>query len=66
MANAGVSRSTPDQVVVGPGAKPGLFFPTLALAKSSNEVIYPDPGFPTMQAMIGVPGGVPTRLPLRA
>jgi aspartate/methionine/tyrosine aminotransferase len=50
---------TPAQVLVGPGAKPGLFFPTLALVAPGDEVIYPDPGFPTYAAMIAVAGGVP-------
>ncbi len=50
---------TTSQVVVGPGAKPALFFPTLALVKPGDEVIYPDPGFPTYEAMIRVAGGVP-------
>jgi aspartate/methionine/tyrosine aminotransferase len=49
----------PEQVVVGPGAKPFLFFPTLALVRPGDEVIYPDPGFPTYPAMIAVAGGVP-------
>ncbi len=52
------------QVVVGPGAKPALFFPTLALVQPGDEVIYPDPGFPTYAAMIGVAGGVPVPVPL--
>lgn len=56
---------TPDQVVVGPGAKPALFFPTLALVEEGDEVIYPDPGFPTYQAMIAVAGGVPVAAPLK-
>ena len=54
----------PSQVVVGPGAKPALFFPTLALVRPGDEVIYPDPGFPTYQAMIGVAGGVALPAPL--
>src|SRR5512136_969179 len=54
----------PAQVIVGPGAKPGLFFPTLALVEPGDEVIYPDPGFPTYAAMIGVAGGVPVPVPL--
>jgi len=54
-----------EQVVVGPGAKPALFFPTLALVRPGDEVIYPDPGFPTYTAMIGVAGGVPVPVPLR-
>jgi aspartate aminotransferase len=58
-------RFTPEQVVVGPGAKPALFFPTLALVGPGDEVIYPDPGFPTYLAMIQVAGGVPRPVPLR-
>lgn len=54
----------PKQVVVGPGAKPALFFPTLALIRPGDEVIYPDPGFPTYAAMIEVAGGVPVPVPL--
>ncbi|MBI5567905.1 MAG: pyridoxal phosphate-dependent aminotransferase [Chloroflexi bacterium] len=55
---------TASQVIVGPGAKPALFFPTLALVHPGDEVIYPDPGFPTYEAMIGVAGGVPVPVPL--
>ncbi len=54
-----------ERVVVGPGAKPGLFFPTLALVNPGDEVLYPDPGFPTYEAMIRVAGGVPVPIPLR-
>ncbi len=54
----------PAQVVVSPGAKPNLFFPTLALVEPGDEVIYPDPGFPTYPAMIEVAGGVPVPVPL--
>lgn len=53
-----------DQVVVSPGAKPNLFFPTLALVEPGDEVLYPDPGFPSYAAMIGVAGGVPVPVPL--
>ena len=55
----------PESIVVGPGAKPGLFFPTLALVNPGDEVLYPDPGFPTYEAMIRVAGGVPVPVPLR-
>lgn len=54
----------PNQVVVGPGAKPALFFPTLALVRPGDEVIYPDPGFPTYAAMVGVAGGKAVPAPL--
>jgi aspartate/methionine/tyrosine aminotransferase len=51
-------------VVVSPGAKPNLFFPTLALVEPGDEVIYPDPGFPTYEAMIQLAGGIPVAVPL--
>ena len=54
----------PDEVVVSPGGKPNLFFPTLALVEPGDEVIYPNPGFPTYEAMIRVAGGVPVPVPL--
>lgn len=55
----------PNQVIIGPGAKPFLFFPTLALVRPGDEVLYPDPGFPTYPAMIEVAGGTPVAVPLR-
>jgi aspartate/methionine/tyrosine aminotransferase len=54
----------PEQVVLGPGAKTALFFPTLALVSPGDEVIYPNPGFPTYEAMIAVAGGIPVPVPL--
>jgi len=54
----------PDQVVVSPGAKPILYFPTMALIEPGDEVIYPDPGFPTYRAMIEVANGKPVPVPL--
>ena len=64
---AGKQRSMefkPDQVVVSPGAKPNLFFPTMALVEKGDEVIYPNPGFPTYEAMIRIAGGIPVPVPL--
>ncbi len=55
----------PERVLISPGAKPNLFFPTLALVNPGDEVVYPDPGFPTYRAMIGVAGGVPVPVRLR-
>lgn len=66
--DAGQRRSMsfqPSQVVVGPGAKPALFFAALALINPGDEVIYPDPGFPTYAAMIQVACGVPVPVPLQ-
>lgn len=54
----------PEEVVIGPGAKPLLFFPALALVESGDEVLYPNPGFPTYEAMIRVARGKPVPVPL--
>ncbi|MEJ2758661.1 MAG: pyridoxal phosphate-dependent aminotransferase [Anaerolineales bacterium] len=54
----------PSQVIISPGAKPNLFFPVLAVVSPGDEVIYPDPGFPTYEAMIRVAGGIPVPVPL--
>jgi aspartate aminotransferase len=55
---------SPDEVVVGPGAKPGLLFPILALVNPGDEVLYPDPGFPSYRADIELAGGIPIAAPL--
>ena len=54
----------PDEVIIAPGSKPLLFFPTLALVEPGDEVLYPNPGFPTYEAMIRVAGGKPVPVPL--
>src|SRR5512143_2345747 len=65
---AGAQRGVhfaPEQVVVAPGTKPNLFYSTLALVGPGDEVLYPDPGFPTYKAMIGVAGGKAVPVPLK-
>lgn len=54
----------PEQVVVSPGAKPTLFFSALALIQPGDEVMFPDPGFPTYRAMVDLAGGKPVPIPL--
>jgi len=41
-----------DQILVLPGAKPGIFFTMLSLVDPGDEVIYPDPGFPTYGSVV--------------
>ena len=53
-----------DEVVVGPGAKPLLLLPTLTVVGEGDEVIYPNPGFPTYEAMIRIAGGEPVPAPV--
>lgn len=52
------------QVCVGPGAKPVLLFPMIALLEPGDEALYPDPGFPSYRADIEIAGGVPIPVPL--
>jgi len=42
-----------------------MFFPTLALVQPGDEVIYPDPGFPIYESMVGFVGGVKRPIRLR-
>ncbi|MCU0288645.1 MAG: pyridoxal phosphate-dependent aminotransferase [Acidobacteria bacterium] len=53
-----------NQVIVGPGAKPLLFFPMMALLEPGDEVIYPDPGFPSYRAIIETMGATPVPIGL--
>lgn len=53
-----------DSVVVAPGTKPILQLPLLALIEPGDEVLYPDPGFPTYAGSIGLAGGVPVPVKL--
>jgi len=57
--------TTPEQVVVTPGAKPIMFYAMLALVDDGDEVIYPNPGFPIYESMARYVGGVPVAAPLR-
>jgi aspartate/methionine/tyrosine aminotransferase len=55
---------TPDQVVIGPGAKPTFLTAALAILDAGDEVIYPNPGFPAYEAIAGIAGGVAVPVPL--
>jgi aspartate/methionine/tyrosine aminotransferase len=57
--------TTPDRVVVTPGAKPIMFFTILALCEDGDEVLYPDPGFPMYESIAAFAGAKPVPLPLR-
>jgi aspartate aminotransferase len=55
----------PDEVVVVPGGKPIIFYAILALVDPGDEVVYPNPGFPTYESMIDFVGGRGVAMPLR-
>ncbi len=58
-------KSTADNVVVTPGAKPIIFFTLLACVEEGDEVIFPNPGFPIYESMIDFIGAKAISLPLR-
>jgi aspartate/methionine/tyrosine aminotransferase len=55
----------PNEVVITPGAKPILFYAILALIEAGDEVILPNPGFPTYESMVRFAGGKPVPISLR-
>lgn len=54
----------PQCVVVAPGAKPVILLPLLALVEPGDEVLYPDPGFPSYRSAIELAGAKPVPVPL--
>lgn len=46
----------PEEVVVTPGGKPMIFYTLLACVNEGDEVIYPNPGFPTYESVINFIG----------
>ncbi|ONI79966.1 aspartate aminotransferase [Actinosynnema sp. ALI-1.44] len=61
----GRMSTTPDRVVVTPGAKPIMFFTIMALCQEGDEVLYPDPGFPMYASIAAFAGARPVAVPLR-
>jgi aspartate aminotransferase len=61
----GRMSTTPDRVVVTPGAKPIMFFTIMALCEEGDEVLYPDPSFPMYASITAFAGATPVPLPLR-
>jgi aspartate/methionine/tyrosine aminotransferase len=65
LERTGRTRTTPDRVVITPGAKPVMFYVMLALCQPGDEVIYPNPAFPMYESIAAFTGAVPVPLPLR-
>jgi aspartate aminotransferase len=65
LERTGRMHTTPDRVVVTPGAKPIMFFTILALCEEGDEVLYPDPGFPMYASITAFAGAKPVPVPLR-
>ncbi len=54
----------PEQVIVAPGAKPFIFYALATLVNSGDEVLYPNPGFPSYESVIRWIGARPVAMPL--
>ncbi len=57
--------TSPDRVVITPGAKPIMWNTMLALCDAGDEIIYPDPGFPMYESIAAFAGAKLVPLPLR-
>lgn len=54
-----------NQVLIVPGANIAIFYAVQCLVKRGDEVIVPDPGFPTYYSVIKACGVTPVRVPLK-
>ncbi len=54
----------PENIVITPGGKPIMYFVMTALVNDSDEVIYPNPGFPIYESVINFLGAKAVPLPL--
>jgi aspartate aminotransferase len=65
LSGTGRLETSPDQVIIAPGAKPIMWYLILATCQQGDEVIYPDPGFPMYESIARYAGATPVPLPLR-
>jgi aspartate aminotransferase len=65
LSHTGRLETTPDRVIVTPGAKPIMWYLMLATCQEGDEVIYPDPGFPMYESIARFTGATAVPLPLR-
>ncbi len=65
LSKLGRLETTPDRVIITPGAKPIMWYLMLATCQEGDEVIYPDPGFPMYESIARFAGATPVPLPLR-
>jgi aspartate aminotransferase len=65
LERTGRMQTSPDRVIVTPGAKPIMFFTIMALCGPGDEVLYPDPSFPMYESITAFAGAVGVPIPLR-
>lgn len=56
---------SPDNIVVFPGAKPGIGFSQQVYCNPNDEIIYPSPGFPIYESFIPYVGAIPKPIHLK-
>jgi aspartate/methionine/tyrosine aminotransferase len=54
-----------ENVCITPGLKPAIFLSLLAVVEEGNEVIYPDPGYPTYASVVNFLGAKPVPMHLK-
>lgn len=57
-------RPHPSQILATPGANISIFYSIFCLADPGDEILLPDPGFPTYEASVRMCGSIPIRYPL--
>jgi aspartate/methionine/tyrosine aminotransferase len=65
LERTGRLRTSPDRVIVTPGAKPIMWYLIQALCEEGDEVLYPDPSFPMYESITSFVGATPVPVPLR-
>lgn len=65
LEGTGRLATTPDRVVVTPGAKPILWYVLHAVCEEGDEVLYPEPSFPIYASLVAFVGATPVPVPLR-
>jgi aspartate aminotransferase len=54
-----------EQIAILPGAKPGIYLSMISICNPKDEVIYPDPGFPTYGSLCQYIGAKPMPIQLK-
>jgi aspartate/methionine/tyrosine aminotransferase len=65
LEHTGRLATSPDRVIVTPGAKPVLWYVLHAVCEEGDEVLVPDPSFPTYASLASFVGAKPIPVPLR-
>ncbi|HEC95309.1 MAG TPA: pyridoxal phosphate-dependent aminotransferase [Thermoplasmatales archaeon] len=58
-------KPSTDQVLIGPGANPMIYFALACVADRGDEILLPDPGFPSYLAAAAALGLKPVYVPLK-